>query len=1214
MSDNIAAYHSKQCPFDVIVITSPDEKSALAVRELIISSCGQFPSNYLEENASTSVLESKDGTLYISTSDPYGVRMGSGGGTIAALAEADHEFLKRNCTKLPTVLICHAGGESSRSPTQIALGKAWTSLPVVFRHERDELTGASFSTRVSNPTSLLIDSLSVLFENVPKGSVIVAASDVLLSFGGEENRLNFDDIEKNGDNINNRVIGISVPAPLETAKNHGVFVVESGCSSNERLEKWEMRPTHRVLQKPSRKEMLEIVEPPCTFQHSNGTTESENEVSAEHLAWIDTGVITFLPGAAATLRELSRSSLKLCTWQGIKQMHEDSRSFMDQSKSSRAKRRSEALSLVQFAKLHAPKICLYSDILHSLRTTAGNRELPVHDDVMSTIQKALSELELVTCVIPSGSFIHLGTSGELLDFLSLGTSGINRNEGQDATSNVEAFGRSIFLTRRALACLTSNESNVIQSSVVLNTCVRSNNSNIAIGCDSLIEHSMVQQDNGLSIAFEVGDRCLVSGLRPNIKGSSLRVPSGICLQVLPLTSSGLHATSANRAFACLCFGVDDEIKAVPPKTVFGVDFKRFLQLAGLEDSDLWDDVDKRMIWNAKIIPVFHEDDEMKLDLSFLEWIHFLVDNSKAAEGETASMYYKSMPEFQQWKNSPRLSISELRDHVNPEAEVLHRKSIMCNGVQCNKPLLAVTERRNEPCNLDYILDFVSNTFSTKNILLWEFSEVRSFLCELERVIWRSAEERCFDIVGRGFMTMSLLLSDINDSLNKPISTDIDLDTSVNHHDYAVLASLSGPFWRRSKSELLSIKDGKIGPYALSFNRSDILGCCAFLEKAASFMVGRCVRGNDLQVQISASAKPITPDTTVVASAPSRIDLSGGWTDTPPISFEHGGRVACLAVTVDERRPLQARCCLTRSKGILLRTESRALMDGELVSSSEVRIERLQDMKDYNDPLGECSLLKCALIYLGLTTAHDISAYPSHCIQPYLNNFCQREKLESDVGLEIVSVSLLPTGSGMGGSSILGGCIVAAIARCIGVTLNKDNLVHAVLMLEQMLTTGGGWQDQIGGLFGGLKLGTSDADIVLKTNILQYNLTSEVRDELSRRLALVFTGKPRLAKGILQNVLRRWARRNSDIVRTVHELVCGASEAVDSLMKGDLNRLGSCMSSYWEHKKIMAGLESGVEPDFVKSLLTLLYSRGDVVGGTLCGAGGEYIMNLQLFQD
>ena len=31
----------------------------------------------------------------------------------------------------------------------------------------------------------------------------------------------------------------------------------------------------------------------------------------------------------------------------------------------------------------------------------------------------------------------------------------------------------------------------------------------------------------------------------------------------------------------------------------------------------------------------------------------------------------------------------------------------------------------------------------------------------------------------------------------------------------------------------------------------------------------------------------------------------------------------------------------------------------------------------------------------------------------------------------------------------------------------------VLHLEQMLTTGGGWQDQCGGLYGGLKISWSD---------------------------------------------------------------------------------------------------------------------------------------------
>jgi hypothetical protein len=65
-------------PFDIIIITSPDRPSSLAVRELIISSCGQFPSNYLSsiDNDDTTVLYSDCGTVFVSTCDPFGARMG----------------------------------------------------------------------------------------------------------------------------------------------------------------------------------------------------------------------------------------------------------------------------------------------------------------------------------------------------------------------------------------------------------------------------------------------------------------------------------------------------------------------------------------------------------------------------------------------------------------------------------------------------------------------------------------------------------------------------------------------------------------------------------------------------------------------------------------------------------------------------------------------------------------------------------------------------------------------------------------------------------------------------------------------------------------------------------------------------------------------------------------------------------------------------------
>lgn len=39
--------------------------------------------------------------------------------------------------------------------------------------------------------------------------------------------------------------------------------------------------------------------------------------------------------------------------------------------------------------------------------------------------------------------------------------------------------------------------------------------------------------------------------------------------------------------------------------------------------------------------------------------------------------------------------------------------------------------------------------------------------------------------------------------------------------------------------------------------------------------------------------------------------------------------------------------------------------------------------------------------------------------------------------------------------------MAAVYRAAGVQFSVSDLNHSVLHLEQMLTTGGGWQDQVG---------------------------------------------------------------------------------------------------------------------------------------------------------
>ena len=84
---------------------------------------------------------------------------------------------------------------------------------------------------------------------------------------------------------------------------------------------------------------------------------------------------------------------------------------------------------------------------------------------------------------------------------------------------------------------------------------------------------------------------------------------------------------------------------------------------------------------------------------------------------------------------------------------------------------------------------------------------------------------------------------------------------------------------------------------------------------------------------------------------------------------------------------------------------------------------------------------------------------------------------------------------------------------------RNDLVHAVLVVEQLLTTGGGWQDQVGGLHSDLTLGRSDPGHNVTVVSTPANVSSSFIEQLDSRLLLLFTGKPRLAKNLLQNVIR-----------------------------------------------------------------------------------------------
>jgi hypothetical protein len=128
---------------------------------------------------------------------------------------------------------------------------------------------------------------------------------------------------------------------------------------------------------------------------------------------------------------------------------------------------------------------------------------------------------------------------------------------------------------------------------------------------------------------------------------------------------------------------------------------------------------------------------------------------------------------------------------------------------------------------------------------------------------------------------------------------------------------------------------------------------------------------------------------------------------------------------------------------------------------------------------------------------------------------------------------------MGGSSILAGVILHAVAHLLGLTeFNESALVYMVSQVEQLMTTGGGWQDQVGGLFPGFKIARSPALLPLVVEVETIpartgHRIQEVFDQMwHARCCLVYTGQQRLAKDTLINALRKYSLLCTDSNPTI----------------------------------------------------------------------------------
>ena len=208
--------------------------------------------------------------------------------------------------------------------------------------------------------------------------------------------------------------------------------------------------------------------------------------------------------------------------------------------------------------------------------------------------------------------------------------------------------------------------------------------------------------------------------------------------------------------------------------------------------------------------------------------------------------------------------------------------------------------------------------------------------------------------------------------------------------------------------------------------------------------------------------------------PVRVDFVGGWSDTPPWSLERSGCVLNMAISLEGSLPIRTVIETTENAGILIVDDADNHIFIEDPTSISTPFEK-------DDPF---RLVKSAVLVSGIIH-HNI-----------LSNF----------GLQIRTWANVPRGSGLGTSSILAAAVVKGFLNLMDEDESNENVARIVLVLEQIMGTGGGWQDQIGGLYPGIKCTYSFPGQPLRLQVIPLVSSPELVLDLERRLLVVFTGQ------------------------------------------------------------------------------------------------------------
>lgn len=337
---------------------------------------------------------------------------------------------------------------------------------------------------------------------------------------------------------------------------------------------------------------------------------------------------------------------------------------------------------------------------------------------------------------------------------------------------------------------------------------------------------------------------------------------------------------------------------------------------------------------------------------------------------------------------------------------------------------------------------------------------------------------------------------------------------------------------------------------------------------------------DAQLSPVAPRRHVLEDQIVWGRSPIRFDLAGGWTDTPPYCIEFGGQVVNVAADLNGQPPIQVFAKLSQQSELVVRSIDLGV---------EQRLRTYEELDTYARPGSEFALAKAAFALAGFL--------PRFHAQGGFRTLAEQLQ-EFGGGIELSLLSAVPKGSGLGTSSILAATLLATLGELCGLNWDRNVLCIRTLAMEQMLTTGGGWQDQAGAIYRGIKLIETTPGLAQKPAVSWLPDHLFNRDYANKTILLYYTGITRLAKNILQEIVRGIFLNSPAHLATIAEIGANAHRARDAIQRCDAPGLIEVVRTSWQ---LNQQLDAGTNPPEVQRILSRIQ---DWLAATkLLGAGG-----------